>query len=112
MVSKDHQVGLRNQAQRSRRIADDCIAQEQDPAQLARDSVLRWIEIQPDLTSRFAVEMDHAQGVRNQVHFADRFVNRYRGELRHLIRARDEVSTATPITLESSVRVQFVGRGS
>jgi hypothetical protein len=36
--------------------------------------------------------MNHAQSAGNQVPFANRFVDRNGGELRHLIRARDEVS--------------------
>jgi hypothetical protein len=56
--------------------------------------VVRWVKIQPDLAGRFAGEMDHAQSGCNQIPFANRFVDRNRGELRHLIRARDKASGA------------------
>jgi hypothetical protein len=49
-------------------------------------------KIQPDFAGRFAGEMDHAQSAGNQIPFANRFVDRNGGELRHLIRARDKAS--------------------
>ena len=39
-------------------------------------------------------EMDHAQSAGNQIPFANRFVDRNGGQLRHLIRARDKASAA------------------
>jgi hypothetical protein len=56
--------------------------------------MVRQVEIQPDLAGRFAGEMDHAQSAGNQIPFANRFVDRNGGELRHLIRARDKASGA------------------
>src|SRR5271157_5144209 len=56
--------------------------------------MVRWVEIQPDLGSRFAGEMDHAQSAGNKIPFANRFVDRNGGEWRHLIRARDKASGA------------------
>ena len=56
--------------------------------------MVRWVKIQPDLAGRFAGEMDHAQSAGNQIPFANRFVDRNGGELRHLIRPRDKASGA------------------
>jgi hypothetical protein len=52
------------------------------------------VKIQPDLAGRFAGEMDHVQSAGNQVPFANRFVDRNGGELRHLVRAHHKASAA------------------
>jgi hypothetical protein len=56
--------------------------------------MVRWVKIQPDLAGRFAWEMDYAQSAGNQIPFVNRFVDHNGGELRDLIRARDQASTA------------------
>src|ERR1700736_5383519 len=57
--------------------------------------MVRWVKIQPYLAGRLAGEMDYAQSAGNQIPFANHFVDRNGGELRHLIRARDKASAAT-----------------
>ena len=56
--------------------------------------MVRWVEVQPDLTGRFSREMDHAQSAGNKVPFANCFINRNGRKPRYLIRTVRESGTA------------------